>query len=215
MANQFAPNAGGMVGDSGTGGVAGLVPAPPAGSAAAGDYLSAAGTWTAPPTAVTGNYAQAYFSYNSRWTTSSATFTDPLLFNGGTFTLRFNTGISIAQIGTSSLCGILISPPTTSAVYHILAQIQLAGGGSPAIYTQMVTGTSVISGGNGAVNAIAGNLNVAFGSNTISGIFVPGITTSTAVKIQLAAAGSSASIEGINNATTLSIPCEWTVLRIA
>lgn len=34
-----------FVGDSGAGGVEGLVPAPPAGSAATGDYLSADGTW--------------------------------------------------------------------------------------------------------------------------------------------------------------------------
>jgi len=38
-----------MVGDSGSGGTAGLVPAPPAGSAAAGKYLEAAGTWSVPP----------------------------------------------------------------------------------------------------------------------------------------------------------------------
>jgi hypothetical protein len=37
-----------MVGDSGSGGTQGLVPAPPAGSAAAGDFLNAGGTWTAP-----------------------------------------------------------------------------------------------------------------------------------------------------------------------
>lgn len=37
-----------MVGDSGSGGTAGLVPAPPSGSAAAGDFLSASGTWSAP-----------------------------------------------------------------------------------------------------------------------------------------------------------------------
>lgn len=34
-----------FVGDSGAGGVQGLVPAPAAGTAAAGDYLTAAGTW--------------------------------------------------------------------------------------------------------------------------------------------------------------------------
>jgi hypothetical protein len=37
-----------MVGDTGTGGTAGLVPAPAAGDAAAGKYLKADGTWTAP-----------------------------------------------------------------------------------------------------------------------------------------------------------------------
>ena len=38
-----------MVGDTGTGGKAGNVPAPPAGSAAAGKYLKADGTWAVPP----------------------------------------------------------------------------------------------------------------------------------------------------------------------
>jgi hypothetical protein len=38
-----------MVGDSGSGGIAGLVPAPAAGDAAAGKFLKADGTWTAPP----------------------------------------------------------------------------------------------------------------------------------------------------------------------
>jgi len=38
-----------FTGDSGTGGAKGLVPAPTAGQAAAGDYLSAGGSFTAPP----------------------------------------------------------------------------------------------------------------------------------------------------------------------
>ena len=38
-----------MVGDSGSGGVAGCVPAPPAGSAASGKYLKADGTFSVPP----------------------------------------------------------------------------------------------------------------------------------------------------------------------
>jgi hypothetical protein len=37
-----------MIGDTGTGGWSGNAPAPAAGDAAAGKYLSAAGTWSAP-----------------------------------------------------------------------------------------------------------------------------------------------------------------------
>ncbi len=37
-----------FTGDTGTGGIEGLVPAPPAGSAGAGDFLSAAGNWATP-----------------------------------------------------------------------------------------------------------------------------------------------------------------------
>jgi hypothetical protein len=38
-----------MVGDSGSGGTAGNVPAPPSGAAAAGKFLKADGTWEVPP----------------------------------------------------------------------------------------------------------------------------------------------------------------------
>ena len=42
-----------MVGDTGSGGEDGLVPAPPSGSAAAGKYLKADATWEVPPGTVT------------------------------------------------------------------------------------------------------------------------------------------------------------------
>lgn len=42
-----------MVGDTGSGGSDGLVPAPPSGSAAAGDFLKADGTWANPATSFT------------------------------------------------------------------------------------------------------------------------------------------------------------------
>jgi hypothetical protein len=45
-----------MVGDSGSGGSAGVAPAPPAGSAAAGKYLSAGGGYSAPPGAFGGTF---------------------------------------------------------------------------------------------------------------------------------------------------------------
>ena len=43
------PNTGGFTGDSGSGGGSGLVPAPGAGTAAAGGFLKADGTWSVPP----------------------------------------------------------------------------------------------------------------------------------------------------------------------
>ena len=51
------PNTGGFTGDSGSGGTSGLVPASAAGTAAAGKFLKADGTWSVPPgtaTAMTG-----------------------------------------------------------------------------------------------------------------------------------------------------------------
>lgn len=45
---QLAADLPAMVGDSGSGGTKGLVPAPPSGSTAAGDFLRADGTWAVP-----------------------------------------------------------------------------------------------------------------------------------------------------------------------
>ena len=45
-----------MVGDSGSGGTAGNVPAPPSGSAAAGKFLNAGATWTVPAGAIGGTF---------------------------------------------------------------------------------------------------------------------------------------------------------------
>ncbi len=45
----------GMVGDSGSGGTAGLVPVPAAGTAAAGKFLKADGTWAVPPGSIAFN----------------------------------------------------------------------------------------------------------------------------------------------------------------
>jgi hypothetical protein len=50
----LAVAAGAFVGDGGTGGAAGLVPAPPAGSAATGKFLSAAGDFEVPPAGAIG-----------------------------------------------------------------------------------------------------------------------------------------------------------------
>jgi hypothetical protein len=47
------PNTGGFTGDSGSGGSTGLVPAPAAGTSAAGKYLKADGTWSVPAATAT------------------------------------------------------------------------------------------------------------------------------------------------------------------
>jgi len=45
-----------MVGDTGSGGLAGNAPAPPSGSAAAGKFLKADGTWAVPPGSGAGTF---------------------------------------------------------------------------------------------------------------------------------------------------------------
>ena len=45
-----------LIGDSGSGGDAGVAPAPPSGSAAAGKFLKADGTWAVPPGSGVGTF---------------------------------------------------------------------------------------------------------------------------------------------------------------
>ena len=52
-----------MVGDSGSGGKAGNVPAPAAGAAAAGKYLKADGTWAIPPGTGSGTFLEEVISF--------------------------------------------------------------------------------------------------------------------------------------------------------
>lgn len=62
----------GMVGDSGSGGTKGLVPAPASGDAAAGKYLKADGTWTAISSVPALTSAQIAYGDGSNLLTSSA-----------------------------------------------------------------------------------------------------------------------------------------------
>jgi hypothetical protein len=78
-----------LVGDSGAGGTKGAVPAPAAGDAAAGKFLKADGTWTAP---AGGGGAQNYpwyswFEHFSNWTTADGTWQKYL---GGTGSVTSN-----------------------------------------------------------------------------------------------------------------------------
>lgn len=64
-ATQATAELNNMVGDSGAGGTKGLVPAPSAGDAAAGKFLGAAGTWSAPSGTLTHPQAMARISYGA------------------------------------------------------------------------------------------------------------------------------------------------------
>jgi len=103
-----------MTGDSGSGGAAGSVPAPPSGSAAAGKFLKADGTWELPPgtgsgilainaqgtdyTAVSGD-AGAIIQENSA---SAVTVTLPTSFATGFSLWVKNIGAGVCTVQAAS-----------------------------------------------------------------------------------------------------------------
>lgn len=85
-----------MVGDSGSGGTEGLVPAPDAGDGAAQKALLADGTWGFPP-AFSASYFRGYFAQTGNLTWSDTTWADVHGVLGGTvgsFTDDYSVGIS-------------------------------------------------------------------------------------------------------------------------
>jgi hypothetical protein len=81
-----------MVGDSGSGGTKGLVPAPASGDAAANKFLKANGTWA---TTSGGGTAYAWSGYhvdNCVFTRAQTALGDPAIDSSCTFTERYNDG---------------------------------------------------------------------------------------------------------------------------
>ena len=83
-----------MVGDTGTGGTGGNVPAPPSGSAAAGKFLKADGTW-AVPSGAAGTFTQEVVAFSGTAGTLAHT---PI--SGGFFAL-FRNGMLMIPTGSS------------------------------------------------------------------------------------------------------------------
>jgi hypothetical protein len=136
-----------MVGDTGSGGSDGLVPAPGAGTAAAGKFLKADGTWAVPPGGVTpGQIQQQAFTYAADTVAANAcavslspspslTAGSIVVFkatnaNTGASTLAVNGGsaIAIKKQGTTALSAGDIAAGQIVAVGYDGTNFQLMGG---------------------------------------------------------------------------------------
>jgi hypothetical protein len=135
-----------MVGDSGAGGTKGLAPAPSPGSAAAGKYLKADGTWSVPPTGadpwtrtvLTSDFNNALTGFgNITDGTRTFTYTPP---NNSNFTLEADlilwttSSTNLPRVGVNVAAG------------------AAAGYGSIIIQQQGATATTVVQAGGGFSN---------------------------------------------------------------
>lgn len=147
-----------MVGDTGSGGLKGLVPAPNSGDASAGKFLNAAGTWSV-PSGTGGN-----------GTVTSVSIVTANGFNGSVATATTTPAITIG----TNISGILYGNGT---------QIQAAVAGNFPILNQNTTGSAgSISGTNVITNAQLSQApaNTIKGNNTGS---TANITDLTAIQV--------------------------------
>jgi hypothetical protein len=156
----------------------------------------------------TSNYVQAYFGTTSSWSTASTTFVPGTNSGGNALTIRASNGISLTA-GAGSICGVVFTPSSTTAAYHIICSLSMFNSSSTAgVAAEMVnqTGSVVIAGSSG----VSSDPNL-----TISGIFAPGSTSAQTVQIYFATySGGTASITAAFGANS-SIPAEWTIVQIA
>lgn len=105
-----------MVGDSGSGGTKGLVPAPGAGDAAALKFLKANGTWAVPPSAGALSVVAKTTNYNASTSddvilcSNSITITLPAATNIGKLIRVINIGTGIVTVAASGFDDILYQP---------------------------------------------------------------------------------------------------------
>ncbi len=159
---------------------------------------------------VTGSYAQAYHDQTATWSTTSASYADPTNAGTPSLTVRQSSGITLTT-AASSKAGITFAPASASAVYLITAALCIQpqnSGSSAAASCRLTDGSTVIAqGADIDQNSLAFN---PFIPVTMTGIFVPGTSSSVTVKVQLATSTGTS----VMTFAALGNVIEWTVLRI-
>jgi hypothetical protein len=174
---SFQASIGTFVGDSGSGGQVGLVPAPATGDAAAGKFLKADGTWTAPSAVASAVYAPITIrrltsgtTYNKNYsfviTSGSATVGATYTNNAVTFTVYATvasaTLVVMSGSGPPASSGTLTKSAGTgdatltftqvlAPIYLIVELVGGGGGGGGAATASSASGCAGGGGGGGYV----------------------------------------------------------------
>ncbi len=206
-ATQLTAELNNFVGDSGSGGTKGLVPAPSSGDAAAGKYLKADGTFAIPPgstTAATSNYFSGLIAAARYWTTTSNTYVDGTIDSGSnTLTTLTSAGLTVTA-GASNIMGITWTPSSNTAVYLVTASSTFDNSSSGVNnYAKLTDGSVTL---DEAATQIPGA--GAFVPFKLSGIFAPASSSPVTIKIQIR---TSAGTIKINDP---SLGIYWTVIEI-
>jgi hypothetical protein len=153
-----------MVGDSGAGGTAGIVPAPGTGDAAAGKFLKADATWAVPPGGSPGG-SSGQVQYNDG--AGGFAGDSGLAYNDTTDSLGVIGSVVIGQTGTGS--GALLLNGVTSGTVTI---VPADAAGTPTLTLPTTTGTLALTSdivGDDLGSAAAADVVTLFNSGTCSG----------------------------------------------
>jgi len=181
-----------MVGDSGSGGTKGLVPAPGSGDTAAGKFLKADGTWVVPPastpvyapptvqrfTSGSGTYNKNYtFVITSGSATVGATYTN----NSVTFTVYATVSSAVQVVmsgsGAPAASGTLTKATGTGdatlsfsqVLSPLYLKVKMAGGGGGGAGGGSAAGTAATDGGNSTFGSSLLTANGGVKATVVSG----------------------------------------------
>ena len=155
------------------------------------------------------SYFSGYMPESSTWTYNTSSLADPSSHSGSnTLTTRFASGITVTAAG-SSLPGISFTPASTTSVYLITARITASWAAASGAVFSLTDGTTQIqTSGAGGNSASIGSESI-----TMSGLYVPGSTSSVTVKIQASNTVGAASTSNIGTSSGEN-PIEWVVTQI-
>ncbi len=162
-----------MVGDSGSGGTKGLVPAPAAGDAAGGKFLKADGTWATPAGGGSGKILQV----QSFAKTDTASV----------------TGTSFSSVFTGT-----ITPSSSSSKVLVLVSLNVSAATSNAVFVRLTKSSSILLQGDAASNRTRVTSNAYANqpsqmlASTVNYLDSPASTSALTYEIEIASSGSGA-----------------------
>lgn len=131
-------------------------------------------------------YFSGYFTDASQWTTTSATFVDGTNTGGNALTTSESVGLGTVAAAASNVAGITLTPSSATAAYRVTASFVGDSTGNVVANFRLFDGTKMIATGGVRPQTGSDRSNL-----TLVGIWKPGTTASSTIKVQLAATGGS------------------------